>query len=127
MLRTITTVLTVLAAASVQAAPLSQEDFKVRTTGDLVKLCSTPASDPMYTEARGFCLGYLDGAHDYHAALTAGDEFDPIACPGGDVTRDQVVKVVIQWAKRNNRKLETEDAIHGVMRAVSDEWPCPGK
>ncbi len=127
MFRTMLTVVATLVFASVQAASVSTEDFKVRTTGDLVKLCSASTKDPAYSAARGFCLGYLDAAHDYHAALTAGGEFDPIACPGPDVTRDQVVEALVAWANDNERKLGGEGAIHGVMRAVSAKWPCSRK
>ncbi len=127
MFRTMLTVVATLVFASVQAASVSTEDFKVRTTGDLVKLCSASTKDPEYSTARGFCLGYLDAAHDYHAALTAGGTFDPIACPGPDVTRDRVAEALVAWANKNKRMLDGEAPIHGVMRAVSAKWPCPGK
>ena len=59
-----------LAGLSAPAAALSPEDFKVTRTSELVKLCDVSADDPLYDSARGFCLGYLDAAWDYHQALT---------------------------------------------------------
>ena len=127
MLRTGVMTLLSLVFASAQAASLSTDDFNIRTTADLVKLCGVSKWDPLYGAAKGMCLGYLDAAHDYHAALTAGGGYKPIACPGSDVTREKVANVVLKWARNNEAMLDSEGAIHGVMRAVSGEWPCPGK
>ena len=127
MLRNTLVAVILLAFAPAQAASVTAEDFRVRTTGDLIRLCSASADDPLYPAARGFCLGYLDAAHDYHAALTAGKSFSPIACPEGEVTRDQVVEVVVEWAGDNRNMLDREGAMHGVMRAVAIEWPCRGE
>ena len=127
MLRTSLTTLAALVFVTAQAASLAPEDFTVRTMADLVKLCGVSERDPLHDAAKGFCLGYLDGAHDYHDALTQGKDYNPIACPGKGVTRERVVKVVLKWAKNNRKMTENEAAIQGVMRAVSQEWPCPGK
>lgn len=52
-------------------------------------------------------------------ALIAGGTFNPITCPGRDVTRDEVVEVLLECADDNEGILESEEAVHGVMRAVS--------
>ena len=54
MLRTTLTVTAALLFTSVQAASLSPDDFKIRTTADLVKLCSVSERDPLYSAAKGF-------------------------------------------------------------------------
>ena len=104
---------------------MKPEDFVVQTTGDLVKLCSVKVGDDLHRSARGFCLGFLDAVWDYHHALTAGASFDAIACPGPEVTRDQAVAVFLAWANQHPELLEKERPVHGVMRAVTDKWPCP--
>ncbi len=121
--------LTIIAALAVVSAPvaaLMPGDFTVRTTRDLVRLCSVDADDPLHRSARGFCLGYLDAVWDYHQALIAGPEFEPIACPGPEVTRDQAADALIEWAEAETETLDTEGPVHGVMRAVARKWPCPG-
>ncbi len=99
-------------------------DYDVPTTGDLVKLCSVSADDPLYQAAMGFCLGYIDAVMDYHAALTAGPNYDAIVCPNGTVSREEVVGVVLEWSKTNAQHLQNEAPVHGVMRAIVEKWPC---
>jgi len=115
--------LTVLAAAT-QASAATPQSRHVETTGDLIELCSVTAGDPLYDAAMGFCLGYIDAAIDYHAALTAGPKYDPIACPETAVTREQVVVVLMDWSKRNAQHLNSEAPVVGVMRASAAKWPC---
>jgi hypothetical protein len=112
---------------SSQAAALNPEGFEVVNTGHLVELCSVSADDPLYNAAMGFCLGYMDAAMDYHQALTAGDKYQPIACPNMEITRKQLAAVLLDWSKVNAAYLGNETPVHGVMRAASDKWPCPAK
>ena len=115
-------ILMVAVAASSQI--LAGQDHHVTTTGELIELCSVSAGAPAYDAAMGFCLGYIDAALDYHAALTAGPGNDPIACPHGTVSREEVIAVVVEWSKRNAQHMKSEAPVHGVMRAVSAKWPC---
>ncbi len=110
---------------SAQGSAATPENYVVQTTGDLVKLCSVKEGHDLYRSARGFCLGFLEGAWEYHQALTAGASFTALACPGPDVTRDQAADVFVAWAKRNPQELNREKAVNGVMRAIIDKWPCP--
>lgn len=113
--------------ASTQTLAAPPQDYHVTTMGELMELCSVSAGDPLYEAAMGFCFGYIDAALDYHAALTAGPRFDPIACPDLNVTREEVVVVLVEWSKGNAQHLETEAPVAGVMRAVSEKWPCAGQ
>ncbi len=110
---------------STQGSAATPENFVVDKTADLVKLCSVKKGDDLYWSARGFCLGFLEGAWEYHQALTAGASFTALACPGPNVTRDQAADVFVAWAKRNPRELNREKAVDGVMRAIIEKWPCP--
>ena len=103
---------------------LALDDYDVPTTGDLIELCSVSADDPLYEAAMGFCLGYIDAAMDYHAALTAGPKFNAIVCPNGTVSREEVVGVVLEWSKTNTQHLQSEAPVQGVMRAIIAKWPC---
>ncbi len=113
-----------LALASAPAEALLPGDFTVRTTRDLLGLCSVDEEDLLHRVARGFCLGYLDAVWDYHQALTAGPGFAVIACPGPEVTRDQVADALIDWADAESKTLDTEAPVEGVMRAMARKWPC---
>jgi hypothetical protein len=107
-----------------QVPALEPKGFEVTSTAHLLDLCSVSADDPLYSAAMGFCLGYIDAALDYHAALTAGEKYDPITCPATQVTREEVVVVVREWAKGNSQHLHSEAPVVGIMRAASAKWPC---
>lgn len=109
---------------SSQTTAASSVDHDVPTTGDLVVLCAVTADDPSYEAARGFCLGYIDAALDYHAALTAGPNYEAIVCPDEGVAREEVVTVVLEWSESNDQHLDSEAPVHGVMRALVEKWPC---
>ncbi|MDH3840709.1 MAG: Rap1a/Tai family immunity protein [Chromatiales bacterium] len=113
-----------LVLATAPAVAVDTTNFEVKTSRDLVALCSTSASDPLYHAAMGYCLGYVDGAHDYHLSITSGELLKPIACHGPEVTRQQVVDVFLAWSRNNDSLLDKEAPIHGLMRAVSAKWPC---
>jgi len=99
-------------------------EFDAKTTADLVKLCSMPVDAMFYQAGMGYCLGFIDAAHDYHAAITSGDLLKPIACPGPTVTRQQIVDAFLIWAAKNPDLLDNESPINGVMRAIRAKWPC---
>ncbi len=112
------------AALEQRDARLIPEDFTVETTRDLVRLCRVQADDPLFGVARGFCLAYVDGAWDYHEALTAGANHNALSCPGYEVTRNEAVRAFLSWADANTEALDTDSPVHGVMQAFSERWPC---
>ncbi len=119
----------VLTAALVCAAPpvlaaVGNSDFKVKTTRDLVNLCGVSDSDALHDAAMGYCLGFIDAAHDYHQSITSGELLTPITCPAPEVTRQQAVDAFLAWAKSNQGLLDSESPINGLMRFASAEWPC---
>ena len=106
------------------ASAVETEDFKAHTTRNLVNLCSATSDDDHYEAAMGFCLGFLDAAHDYHRVLTSGDLVAPIACAPKPVTREEIKSVFLAWAKANPGLMDNEAPIQGVMRAAAAKWPC---
>jgi len=112
----------IVASSSALAVPPAGKH--IDTPAELAELCSVSADDPSYAAAMGFCLGYIDAALDYHAALTAGEKFNPIACPDNAVTREQVVAVFLEWSRTNSQHVGTGLPVEGVMRALYEKWPC---
>jgi hypothetical protein len=51
------------ALSATTKAQIAENDFLVRTTGDLVSLCASQPSDPLYTAAQNFCQGYAVGVY----------------------------------------------------------------
>ena len=120
--RTIVCALFLFTASYALSADTS--DFAAKTTRDLVKLCSVAEGDDLHGAAKGYCLGFVDAATDYHAVVTSGELLKPLTCPPGSATRGDVVDVFLAWAKKNDALLDTENPIHGLMRALIEQWPC---
>lgn len=100
------------------------ENFEAKTTRDLVKLCGAAESHELHPAAMGYCLGFIDAATDYHGVITSGKLLQPIACPGPEVTRGDLLDAFLAWAGANDALLDTESPINGLMRAATEKWPC---
>jgi len=99
-------------------------DFAVDTAQDLVDLCSVDESSSLYVDALQFCYGFFEGMIHYHDRLSAGPEIDPIVCPNGRITRQDIVEMYISHAQANPQFLD-EDPADNVIRAAIAAWPCP--
>jgi hypothetical protein len=122
----------VVLALGVALAPLtswavtdgySLDDYQLRTSADLLDICSLDSSDVHYWEARGFCLGYFTGGIHLHDALAASPDFPRIACAPAGTTRDNVVEVFVAYAQAHPEHLN-ELPMDTVFRAVNAQWPC---
>lgn len=119
-----------ICAALLLAAPasaqqrLNSENFNVRTTGDLVRLCATATNDPQYLEALGWCHGYGRGALDYHRAAAPANAA-PLFCPPTPTPGwDDVRRRFVTWGNAN-MPLAGTPAVEGVFRFLIDAFPCP--
>lgn len=109
--------------AAAPALAVETEVFEVRTTSDLVELCSADPADPLHAEATQFCYGYMAGAAHFHQAMVHGDGIEPLACPREEVTRQDLVAVFLDWAEANPQHMD-ELPVESVVRAAVAEWPC---
>lgn len=103
---------------------LNSENFNVRTTGDLVRLCATPAGDPQYLEALGWCHGYGRGALDYHRAASPANAAPLFCTPSPAPGWEDVRRRFIAWGAANGAVASTP-AVEGVFRFLIDAFPCP--
>jgi len=110
------------------AGAITEEDFKIRTTQQLVDLCTVSASDPLAQQAINFCHGYLVGAFHFYLAWTGGPKApERLVCfPTGDVTRNQAVAMFVEWAKAHPQYLK-EFPVETEFRFLIDKWPCNKK
>lgn len=100
------------------------EDFKLETGQELADLCSADEADPLYTEARMFCYGVLEGIAQYHDAMARGPEGERIVCPGA-ITREQYVQMFLDWVKAHPDMASSEPPADSVIAAALEEWgPC---
>jgi hypothetical protein len=109
----------------VGALAATSEHFRVRSTADLVEICSTPANDSLYPAALGFCHGYAVGAYHYHQASVAGPEGKPFVClpPTPPPTRTEGLQMFVVWARENPQHMG-EPAVETLFRWLAATWPC---
>lgn len=103
---------------------MSDENFQLRATRDLVALCGAERTDSRYAQAIHFCQGYLVGLYHYHQALTAERRQAPVFCIAGpEPTRDQAVASFLTWGRARPQHMD-EAPIDGVFRWAVETWPC---
>jgi Rap1a immunity proteins len=106
------------------APAITQDEFRLRSGADVVALCSTPASDPLYTAAVHMCHGFGAGAYQTIMAMTRHEKLKPVVCPPDPVpSRNEAVRLFIQWANDNSR-YQTEPAVDFVGRFFITQFPC---
>ena len=116
----------ILALWSGSAAAIEKRDFWISDTVDLLDLCTTPVDDPLRSQAINYCMAYLDGAVDYHDAITDHKKMKRLICYPDTASLEQGVLVFISWAQanRDDKKLMEEPTVIGVVRALADKWSC---
>ena len=108
------------------AMAVEPSDFNANTTRDLVALCSDQPGDPLYAEAKQFCYGFLAGIAQFHRSMVHGEKIEPLACPKYEITREQLVGVLLGWAKANPRSMDELPA-ESLARAAAAQWPCDSR
>ena len=113
--------LSILPMCALAATP---EHFRVRSTADLVQICSTPANDPMLAAAISFCHGYAVGAYQYYRASVSGPEGRPFVClPDPPPSRTEGLQMFVAWARQNPQYMD-EPAVEALFRWLATTWPC---
>jgi hypothetical protein len=107
------------------AAPVSQDAFLLRGTGDLVSLCGAEPSDPLYTAARNFCHGFAVGTYRLAAQVEeATRSKTKLFClPPTPPSRTEAVAAFVQWAAAHDDVL-TLPPTDGLLRFLADRFPC---
>jgi hypothetical protein len=112
----------VLAPVASHAA--TQENFLVRTTRDLVELCSAGPTHPLRDQAVHFCHGFLVGAFQYHISVFPTSGPGALFClPNPPPSRDAAISTFVAWAKANPQYLD-EKPTDTEFRWLAIAYPC---
>ena len=123
------TILVAASAAWALASPaqaVETSNFNLATTHDLIALCTARSDDPLYSEALQFCFGFMAGVAQLHRVLVRADAISPLACPRHEVTREELVQVVLDWTRASPGVADSPPA-ESVRRAAAAAWPCSAK
>jgi hypothetical protein len=124
MRRSMFALMLVVSIVSLSALAATPDQFRVRSTADLVEICSTPANDPMYAAAISFCHGFAVGAYHYYLASVSGPEGKSFVClPDPPPSRTEGVQMFVAWARQNPQYMD-EPAVETLFRWLATTWPC---
>lgn len=116
-----------LAAYCVPAhAAVTQDSFQVRSTSDLVDLCTASLSDTMGTAALNFCHGFGVGAYRVLDELNRARRNPMFCMPSPMPTRNEALASFVQWAKSNPDQLSAAPQ-DGIAAFLSSQYPCVHK
>lgn len=110
--------------AGTSEAAVTEDDFLVRTTGELVNLCSADRRDPLMTAAVNFCHGFGVGVYRVLAEEQAAQHGSKLFCvPNPTPTRNETISAFVQWAKANPSHL-SEPPDDGIADFLVQRFPC---
>jgi hypothetical protein len=104
---------------------VTQDNFLVRTTSDLVALCTAGGTDDMHIAAIHFCQGYFVGADHYYLAERGSVSSAPnlFCMPNPPPTRDVAIQMFVDWAQKNPQYM-SDLPVNSVIRFAAMTWPC---
>jgi len=120
----VTAVVTMSIVFSAARAEVTEENFRIDTTKDLVALCSVDASDPNAVAAIHMCHGYVMGLVHFHIVMGRALE-GSIYCmeDAKRPTRDQTIAMLVEWSKAHP-EYDSLEAVDGVLQWAADTYPC---
>jgi len=97
-------------------------NFQLRDTADLVRVCSVAPDDAHYLNATGFCHGVLVGAYRYYdSTVKPANRF---ICPPNPIpTRAKVMGEFVKWANSNPKYMK-DGAMDTLFRYLAETYPC---
>jgi hypothetical protein len=105
------------------AFAVPEQDFQAKTTQQLVKLCSAPASDPAFAQARQFCHGFAAGALSYYRGASAPGS-PPRYCNLPN-TREAAANDFVAWADAHPQYANDNPA-NTLFRFLDANYRCRG-
>ena len=106
------------------AGAVSEKDFEVQTTENMINLCTASPDDPLYQQAINFCHGYLVGAFHYYEAIASGPAGVQLFCaPDPRPSRNATIEMFIDWAK-THPQYRGEPPVETQFRFLMEKWPC---
>ena len=106
------------------AGAVSEKDFEVQTTENIINLCTASPDDPLYHQAINFCHGYLVGAFHYYEAVSSGPKGTRFVCPPDPrPSRNDTIDKFIEWAQAHPQH-SGEIPVETEFRFLKEHWPC---
>lgn len=112
-----------LLPALAQAA-VTERNFTLDTTGDLIALCGVDPQDPRAVAAIHMCHGYVLGLMHFHIVMGRALEGHVYCMDDAErPTRDQAIALLVRWS-RTNPQHDSLEAVDGVLQWATETYPC---
>jgi hypothetical protein len=106
------------------AGAVSEKDFEVQTTENIINLCTASLDDPLYHQAINFCHGFLVGAYRYYEAAGSGPAGLKLVClTDPPPSRNDSFAMFVEWVKAHPQ-YRKENAVETEFRFLMEKWPC---
>ena len=107
-------------------ATLTEDSFQLRSTGDLLDLCSASPTDVLGHAGYHFCEGFGLGVFRVLQKVDAARKTRMFCMPEPMPTRSEALTAFVAWGKANPGQLDQapED---GVAAFLMSQYPCPRK
>lgn len=113
-----------LTLASFSTLAATPDNFTVKTTRDLVSLCSTDPSASDYPMAISFCHGFAVGAYQYYTQVASASRRERFVCtPNPPPTRSQAISDFVAWT-RNHPEAMDAVPVDSMFRYLAEKYPC---
>ena len=120
----VTAVVTLSIVFSTARAEVTEENFQIDTTKDLIALCSVDASDPNAVAAIHMCHGYVMGLVHFHILVGRALEGSVFCLEEAQrPTRDEAIALLVAWS-RQYPEHDSKEAANGVVRWAAETYPC---
>lgn len=107
-------------------AAVTEDTFQLRSTGDLLELCSSAPQDRLGTAALNFCEGFGIGAFRVLQEVQSVRGLKMFCMPNPMPTRNEALAAFVAWGKANPDKLDVAPQ-DGVMAFLSSQYSCTSK
>ncbi len=117
-------VVTMSIVFSAARAEVTEENFRIDTTKDLVALCSVDASDPNAVAAIHMCHGYVMGLVHFHILMHRALEGSVFCIDEAErPSRDEAIAMLVTWS-RSHPEHDSKEAANGMVQWAADTYPC---
>lgn len=110
----------------VSAGAVTEANFTLGSTGDLVALCSAAPDNGIGTAALNFCEGYLQGAVTVEMLNMSTFRGPKLFClPNPPPARSEAMSGFVSWARAAPDRM-SQSPTDGVFGFLRDRYPCAG-
>jgi hypothetical protein len=104
-------------------AAVTEDNFLLRTTGDLVDLCKATSADPYYTAAVNFCHGFAVGVYRVLESEERAEPRHMFCVSDRTPRRAEAIAAFVQWADAHPDQKNLGPA-DGIAAYLQQQFPC---